>query len=53
MGDEKPQADAEAAPLQEAEIKVEVKEGAEITTEKAGDAKGTSSKIPSLKSNRR
>jgi hypothetical protein len=53
MGDDKPQADAEAAPLQEAEIKVEVKAEDEIQADKTGDAKGTKFQIPFLKTNRR
>jgi hypothetical protein len=41
MAKDKPVADSEAAPLQDAEIKVEIKDEAEIPDPKADPPKGT------------
>jgi hypothetical protein len=41
MAKDKPVADSEAAPLQDAEIKVEIKDEADIPDPKDPDAKGT------------
>jgi hypothetical protein len=46
MAKDKPVADSEAAPLQDAEIKVEIKDEADIPDPKDPDAKGT---LPSKK----